>query len=135
MKKILFVCVHNSGRSQMGEGIFNNKAQGCARAISAGTKPAEMVNPVVATAMREIGIEIGTNKPKKLTWEMVKQSDKVISMGCMKDAEGACPAGFLITQDWLIEDPKDKNIEAVRLIRDEIIQRVTKLVEEICFDK
>jgi len=131
MKTILFVCVHNSGRSQMAEAFFNKLAEGKAQALSAGTQPADEVNPVVVEAMREAGINISGNKPKMLTFDMVKKADKMITMGCGAEAEAVCPASFIETEDWALEDPKGKSLEQVRKIRDEIKERVSKLVKEI----
>jgi len=131
MKTVLFVCVHNSGRSQMAEAFFNKLAGGKAQALSAGTQPADEVNPVVVEAMREAGIDISGNKPKALTIDMVEKADRMITMGCGAEAEAVCPASFIETEDWALEDPKGKTIEAVRKIRDEIKERVTKLLNEI----
>ena len=106
MKTILFVCVHNSGRSQMAEAFFNKLAGGKAQALSAGTQPADKVNPVVVEAMREAGINIGGNKPKLLTMDRVKKADRMITMGC--GAEGVCPAPlFEKVIDWQLEDPRE----------------------------
>jgi protein-tyrosine-phosphatase len=131
MKTVLFVCIHNSGRSQMAEAFFNEMAKGKAKAISAGTKPSDSVNPVVIEAMKEEGIDIGDNKPKMLTMEMVQSADKMITMGCGADTEGVCPASFIETEDWGLEDPKDKPITEVRIIRDEIKKRVSELLAEL----
>ncbi len=130
-KTVVFVCVHNSGRSQMAEAFFNQIAQGNAIAISAGTQPTDKVNPVVVEAMQESGIDISGNKPKMLTMEMVEKADKMITMGCGADAGGLCPASFIETEDWALEDPKGKSLEQVRIIRDEIKKRVEKLVKEM----
>ncbi|OGO00440.1 MAG: arsenate reductase [Chloroflexi bacterium RBG_13_52_14] len=129
MKIVLFVCVGNSGRSQMAEAFFNHFAQGKARAISAGTEPAPAVSRTAIEAMRELGIDISKNKPKPLTPEMINQANMVITMGC--GAEAACPASWVETRDWVLEDPKDKLIEKVREIRDEIKARVVKLLKEL----
>jgi len=131
MKTVLFVCVHNSGRSQMAEAFFNHTAKGKAQAYSAGTQPANKVNPVVVEAMREAGIDISGNKPKMLTMDMVEKADKMITMGCGAEAEAVCPASFIETEDWTLEDPQGKSLEQVRRIRDEIKERVNKLVKEI----
>jgi len=106
-------------------------ANGKALALSAGTQPGDKVHPVVIEAMRETGIDISDNKPKMLTLEMTEKSDRMITMGCGADAGGLCPASFIESEDWALEDPKDKSLVQVRLIRDEIKQRVAKLVEEI----
>ena len=131
MKTIVFVCVHNSSRSQMAEAFFNKMAGSKANAISAGTQPADTLNPTVVEAMREVGIDIVSNKPKALTLEMVEKADRMITMGCGAEAGGLCPASFVETEDWELEDPKDKPIEQVRLIRDNIKQRVAKLISEL----
>jgi len=131
MKTILFVCVHNSGRSQMAEAFFNQLAKGKAQALSAGTQPAYDVNPVVVAAMREVGIDISGNKPKALTMDMVEKADRMITMGCGTEAGAVCPASFIETEDWALEDPHGKTLEEVRKIRDEIKDRVTKLLSEI----
>ena len=128
MKVMLFVCVHNSGRSQMAEAFFNKLAEGKAKAISAGTQPADEVNPVVVEAMREVGIDISANKPKALTPEMMDKANRIVTMGC--GAEGVCPASFVETEDWALEDPKGKTLEQVRKIRDSIKERVVKLLGE-----
>ena len=129
MKTVLFVCMHNSGRSQMAEAFFNQVAKGKARTISAGTEPAAAVDSTVVEAMREVGIDISGNRPKALTEEMLDEADRVITMGC--GVEGTCPASMVETEDWGLEDPKDKPLEKVREIRDEIKARVAKLLEQI----
>jgi protein-tyrosine-phosphatase len=131
IKTVLFVCIHNSGRSQMAEAFFNEMAKGKAKAISAGTKPSDSVNPVVIKAMKEEGIDIGNNKPKMLTMEMVQSANLMITMGCGADTGGVCPASFIETEDWGLEDPKDKPITEVRKIRDEIKKRVADLMSDI----
>ena len=128
MKTVLFVCVGNAGRSQMAEAFFNQAAGGKARAVSAGTKPASGVDPRTVEVMREVGIDISGNKPKALTMEMLEQADRVITMGC--GVEGVCPASFVQTEDWQLEDPKGKPIEEVRRIRDEIRARVLRLLQK-----
>jgi arsenate reductase len=129
MKTVLFICVHNAGRSQMAEGFFTQMAKGKAKAISAGSKPADRVNPAAVEAMQEGGIDISPNKPKLLTVEMMEGIDKVITMGCGEDA--SCPASWVETEDWKLEDPAGKSIEQVRKIRDEIETRVKKLLDEL----
>lgn len=129
MKTVLFVCVHNSGRSQMAEAFFNQMAHGQAQALSAGTGPAEAVNSVVIKVMREVAIDISAHKPKALTSRMLKQADRVVTMGC--GVKGICPATFVETEDWALEDPKGKSLEQVRQIRDEIKERVTKMLAGI----
>jgi len=129
MKKVLFVCVHNSGRSQMAEAFFNKLAEGKASASSAGTDPAPQVNPVAVEAMREVGIDISRQKPKALTFEMVEKTDRVVTMGC--GVEGVCPASFVPTEDWELDDPAGKPLDEVRRIRDQIRARVTELLKEL----
>ncbi|MDO8716436.1 MAG: arsenate reductase ArsC [Dehalococcoidales bacterium] len=129
MKTVLFVCVHNAGRSQMAEAFFNHLAKGRAQAYSAGTQPSSL-NPVVVEAMRETGIDISKNRPKLMTWEMAEQADRVITMGC-GGIEGACPGPIIQAEDWGLEDPQGKSIEVVRKIRDEIKGRVSMLLDEI----
>lgn len=129
MKTVLFVCVHNSGRSQMAEAFFNQLAKGKAKGLSAGTQPAEEVNPIVTDVMREVGIDISNNKPKALTIDLVEKADKMITMGCGAEAEAVCPASFIETEDWKLDDPKGKSVEEVRLIRDEVKERVAILVD------
>ncbi|HJX13336.1 MAG TPA: arsenate reductase ArsC [Dehalococcoidales bacterium] len=129
MKTVLFVCVHNSGRSQMAEAFFNKLARGRARAISAGTRPAVHTDRNVVQAMREIGIDIRRQRPKVLTLEMMEKADRVITMGC--GAEETCPASFVPTEDWNLDDPEGKSPEEVRRIRDEIQNRVAALVREL----
>ena len=129
MKTILFVCVHNSGRSQMAEALFNRLAQGKAIALSAGTDPDDAVDPAVVKVMQEVGIDLSAKKPKALTSEMVDQADKVVTMGC--GVEEVCPATWVETEDWALEDPKGKTLEQVRNIRDQIRERVTRLMNEL----
>ena len=128
MVTVLFICVHNAGRSQMAEGIFNSLSGGRHHAVSAGTQPSAQVGPVVVQVMREIGIEISGNKPKKLTNEMALQADLAISMGCGPDV---CPVTGGEIREWEIEDPHGKPIYEVRIIRDDILLRVKALLNEL----
>jgi protein-tyrosine-phosphatase len=129
-KSILFVCVENAGRSQMAEGFFNKYAPKGYKAISAGTKPVSQINPIAFEVMREAGIDISNQKSKELTDDMIRNSSNIVNMGCME--KESCPTLFLQNLlDWNIEDPKDKPIEKVREIRDEIDQRVKELVASI----
>lgn len=130
MKKVLFVCVHNSGRSQMAEAFFNQHAPAGWQAESAGTLPDMDVNPLVAQVMREVGLDISYQQPKLLVPEMLKEVERIYTMGCDVDS-GVCPAGFLRTEDWGLEDPAGKPNETARRIRDEIRSRVEKLVGEL----
>jgi len=129
MKKILFVCVHNAGRSQIAEAFFNQLAKGKAIAFSAGTKPASQINPVVIQAMNETGLDISKNKPQLLTMEMMENTFRVITMGC--GAEDACPAALVPMEDWGIEDPAGQSIEKVREIRDIIKKKVLHLINTL----
>lgn len=131
MKTILFVCIHNSGRSQMAEAFFNQRAKGKAQAYSAGTQPADKVNPVVVEAMKEVDIDISHNKPKMLSIDMAEKADRMITMGCGADAEAICPASIIETDDWALEDPHGKSFEEVCKIRDEVKERVIKLLQEL----
>ena len=127
-KKILFVCVENAGRSQMAEGFLRKYAPHL-DVSSAGTKPKSQLIPNVVDAMKEIGIDITDQKPKEITKEMISQSITV-NMGCM-DKE-SCPALFVDDViDWNISDPKDKDIEQIRKIRDEIKNQVLDLIKQL----
>ena len=129
MKKILFVCVENAGRSLMAEAFFRKYMSNGFEATSAGTKPSAQVNPIVLQAMKEIGIDIENKIPKYLSSEMLNDSIAV-NMGCM-DKE-SCPALFVKgVLDWNISDPKGKPIEEVRKIRDQIEIKVKKLVKNL----
>ena len=129
-KSVLFVCVQNAGRSQMAEGFFKKYAPKEYEAISAGTIPVSEINPLAVQAMSEIGIDISIQKSKEITEDMIRNSSKIVNMGCMD--KQSCPTLFLQNLiDWNIEDPKDKPIEIVREIRDEIEQRVKELVANI----
>jgi arsenate reductase len=129
MKKVLFVCVHNSGRSQMAEAFLNHLAKGKAVAISAGTQPTQQMNSTAVQAMLKVGIDIRNQKPKLLTLEMLENADRVITMGC--SVEQACPASFVPTEDWELEDPEGKPIEKVRQIRAQIEAKVEALIREL----
>ncbi|MEM0054527.1 MAG: arsenate reductase ArsC [Candidatus Micrarchaeia archaeon] len=130
MKKfVLFVCVGNSGRSQMAEAFFNAKAPVGFFAISAGTKPEKEVNPIVVEVMKEKGIDISSNRPKKVEEWMFRDAFKIIIMGCGDDS---CPALFLKkVEDWHLDDPKGKPIEEVRKIRDIIESKVDELIRSL----
>jgi protein-tyrosine-phosphatase len=129
MKKVLFVCVHNSGRSQMAEAFFNKLSRGRASATSAGTRPASQIDPTVIEAMLEVNIDISKQMPKQLTIEIMEKADLVITMGC--NVEETCPAGFMPTVDWNLNDPQGKALEEVRQIRDEIRTKVEELIRQI----
>jgi arsenate reductase len=127
-KTIMFVCVHNAGRSQMAAGFMRELGGDRVEVLSAGSAPKDSINPVAVEAMLELGIDIANQKPKVLTPEAVQQSDVVITMGC----GDACPyyPGKRY-EDWVLEDPAGQGIEPVREIRDEIKRRVETLLAEI----
>jgi len=130
MKRVLFVCVENAGRSQMAEAFANHYGKGKLIASSAGVMLADRVNPVVVEVMKEKGIDISMNKPKLLTTKMAEEADRIITMGC--SVEKFCPAPlFKNVIDWRLEDPKGKPIDKVRKIRDKIEVKVLKLIAEI----
>jgi arsenate reductase len=129
---VLFVCVHNAGRSQMAAGWLQALAGESIEVRSAGTAPAEQVNPVAVEAMREAGVDITQATPKALTVDAVQVSDVVITMGC-GDACPILPATRYL--DWPLDDPAGQGIEAVRPIRDEIRRRVEELVAELLPDR
>jgi len=131
MKKVLFICVENAGRSQMAEAFARQYG---ADAISAGTVPSTSVNPIVVEAMNERGINLSTYKPKMLTDNMIEDADYVVTMGCR--AQDVCPKPLVVKMqkkliDWHIDDPKGKPIEEVRKIRTEIESKVIDLFEKI----
>lgn len=130
MKKILFVCVENAGRSQMAEAFFKKFMPKGFEVISAGTKPSDKVNPIVLQAMNEIGIDMKNQTPKTISQQIISESEKTVNMGCM-DQE-SCPALFLKdVLDWQIPDPKGKSIEQVREIRDQIKSKVMDLIQSL----
>jgi arsenate reductase len=126
--EVLFVCVHNAGRSQMAAALLDHYAEGRVHVRSAGSTPADEINPVVVAVMDEVGIDLSKEFPKPLTTDAVEAADVVVTMGC----GDACPVfpgkSYL---DWELEDPSDKDVAAVRRIRDEIDQRVRMLVDEL----
>ena len=133
MKTVLYVCVHNAGRSQMAEAFTNNlaKERGLAvRALSAGTVAGTTINPAAVTVMAEAGISMEEQRPKQLTQTMADSADRIITMGCGVDAD-ACPARIHVTEDWGLDDPKGQPIEKVRHIRDAIEARVECLLAEL----
>ena len=125
---VLFVCVHNAGRSQMAAGYLRHLAADTVEVRSAGSEPAERINPVTVQAMAEEGINITPEQPKILTTDAVKASDVVITMGC----GDTCPfyPGKRY-EDWVLDDPAGQGIEVVRPIRDEIRRRVEQLIDEL----
>ena len=130
-KIVLFVCVENAGRSQIAEAFFRKYAPRGYMTVSAGTRPAGEINPIVIQAMKEMGIDISKQKSKILTEDMIKTAAMRVNMGCM-DRE-ACPMLFIHHNlvEWGIEDPKGKSIEKVREIRDDIEQRVRQLAADL----
>lgn len=149
MKKVIFACVHNAGRSQMAAAWFNHlvtestpnsqtpipnsqfptlNAEGPPRAVSAGTSPATRVHPEVVEAMKEVGIDLSLANPRKLTAELAQDADLLVTMGCGDE----CPyVPGLRIEDWPLEDPKGKPIARVREIRDEIRRRVQQLLDRL----
>jgi len=127
-KRVLFVCVHNAGRSQMAAGLLATLSGGKIEVLSAGSAPKDSINPQAVEVMKEIGIDIANEKPKILTPEAVVASDVVITMGC----GDACPfyPGKRY-EDWVLDDPAGKPIEVVRKIRDEIKMKVERLIQEL----
>jgi arsenate reductase len=125
---VLFVCVHNAGRSQMAAGFLEHLGQGRVEVLSAGSAPKESINPIAVESMLEKGIDIANRKPKILTNESVQASDVVITMGC----GDACPfyPGKRY-EDWVLEDPAGQDLQFVRKVRDEIEERVKQLLIEI----
>jgi arsenate reductase len=125
---VLFVCVHNAGRSQMAAGWLRHLAGDKVEVRSAGSEPGEHVNPAAVEAMAEVGIDITGQTPKKLAWETAESSDVIITMGC----GDACPIfPGKRYEDWKLEDPAGKGVEAVRPIRDEIRTRIEKLLADL----
>lgn len=122
---VLFVCVHNAGRSQMAAAFLTHLSQGAVEVRSAGSAPADEVNPAAVQAMAEVGIDIAAEKPKILTDQAVRESDVVVTMGC----GDSCPfyPGKRY-EDWVLDDPAGKGVESVRPIRDEIRRRVDDLL-------
>jgi arsenate reductase len=129
-RTILFVCIENAGRSQMAEGFFRKYAPEGYKAASAGTKPVSAINPLAVQVMNEVGIDISNQKSKDISEDMMRNSTKIVNMGCME--KESCPTLFLNNLlDWNIEDPKGKPIEMVREIRDEVERRVRELVSDL----
>jgi len=125
---VLFVCVHNAGRSQMAAGFLQHLGEGRIEVLSAGSQPADSVNPAAVEAMAEVGIDIAGNQPKVLTDTAVQTADVVITMGCGDE----CPfyPGKRY-EDWVLDDPAGQGVEAVRPIRDEIKTRVEALIASL----
>ncbi len=126
--EVLFVCVHNAGRSQMAAGFVDKLSAGRVRVRSAGSEPAERLNPRVVEAMAEVGVNLDREHPKPLTDDAVRAADVVVTMGC----GDACPIyPGKRYEDWDLEDPAGKGLEVVRAIRDEIEARVKKLLANL----
>ena len=125
---VLFVCVHNAGRSQMAAGFLTHLAGDAVEVRSAGTAPADEVNPAVVEAMREVGVDLSAETPKVLTADAVQASDFVITMGCGDECPFFPGRTYL---DWELADPAGQGVEAVRPIRDEVRRRVEELLEQL----
>ncbi len=126
--EVLFVCVHNAGRSQMAAGLVKLRSHGRIQVRSAGSAPASEINPAVIEAMSELGVDMSEEFPKPLTDEAVRAADVVITMGC----GDACPIyPGKRYEDWQLDDPAGQNLETVRRIRDELDQRVGRLIGEL----
>ena len=125
---VLFVCVHNAGRSQMAAGWLRRLAGSTVEVRSAGSAPADTVNPAAVEAMKEVGIDITDQTPTKLTWDTAQESDVIVTMGC----GDACPVfPGKRYEDWKLEDPAGKGVESVRPIRDEIKTRIEGLLTDL----
>jgi protein-tyrosine-phosphatase len=125
---VLFVCLHNAGRSQMSQALFERAAEGRHEALSAGTTPGDRVHPEVVEAMRELDIDLADRKPRALTRELAEQADVVVTMGC-GDACPVIPGKRYV--DWDLPDPKGRPLDEVRATRDEIERRVRELADEL----
>jgi protein-tyrosine-phosphatase len=128
MATVLFVCLHNAGRSQMSQALFERAAEGRHTSLSAGTTPGERVHPEVVAVMRELGIDLSDRRPQLLTVELAQQADVVVTMGC-GDACPYIPGKRYV--DWDLPDPKGRPIEEVRATRDEIARRIRALSDEL----
>ena len=130
--EVLFVCVHNAGRSQMAAGLLKLRSEGRIQVRSAGSAPAEEINPNAVVALEELGVEMGEAFPKPLTDEVVRAADVVVTMGC----GDACPIyPGKRYEDWELDDPAGQDLETVRRIRDELDRRVQKLISELLPDE
>jgi arsenate reductase len=128
MSRVLFVCVHNAGRSQMSQALFNRAAGERHEARSAGSEPGDRVHPEVIAAMDEVGLDLRNETPKRLTHELAEWADVVVTMGC-GDACPYIPGKRYL--DWELEDPKGQSLDAVRATRDEIDRRISGLLAEL----
>jgi arsenate reductase (thioredoxin) len=126
--EVLFVCVHNAGRSQMAAGLLDQLAEGRVQVRTAGSEPADRINPAVVEAMAEVGVDLSKELPKPLSDGAVRAADAVITMGC----GDACPIyPGKRYEDWELDDPAEADLDGVRRIRDEIAGRVRRLVDEL----
>jgi protein-tyrosine-phosphatase len=128
VSRVLFVCLHNAGRSQMSEALFERAAAGVHEARSAGTEPAERVHPKVVEAMSELGVDLSARTPQRLTDELAEWADVVVTMGC-GDACPYIPGKRYL--DWDLPDPKGRPLDVVRALRDDIGRRVEDLIREL----
>ena len=125
---VLFLCVHNAGRSQMAAALLESVAGDRLEVLSAGSEPADTLNPAVVEVMKELGLDITHREPRKLTDEMARQADVVVTMGC-GDACPVYPGKRYV--DWELDDPAGRSAEEVRIIRDDIVERVRALAEQL----
>jgi protein-tyrosine-phosphatase len=128
MATVLFVCLHNAGRSQMSAALFERAAHARHRSLSAGTSPAERVHPEVVEVMSELGLDVSDRTPRLLTRELAEQADVVVTMGCGDECPYIPGKRYL---DWDLDDPKGRPVEEVRATRDDIAQRVQTLIAEL----
>ncbi|MFI5005096.1 MAG: low molecular weight phosphatase family protein [Solirubrobacterales bacterium] len=128
MASVLFVCLHNAGRSQISQALFERDAAGRHTALSAGTTPAEHVHPEVVAVMRELGVDLSDRRPRLLTHELAQQADVVVTMGCGDECPYIPGKRYI---DWDLPDPKGRPLAEVRAIRDEIERRVAGLLAEL----
>jgi arsenate reductase (thioredoxin) len=128
MASVLFVCLHNAGRSQMSAALLEHEAAGRHVALSAGTTPGEHVHPEVVEAMRELGIDLSNNRPQLLTRELAEQADLVVTMGCGDECPYIPGKRYL---DWNLPDPNGRPLAEVRATRDEITRRIRRLIDEL----
>ena len=128
MSTVLFVCPQNAGRSQMSQALFERAAQGRHRALSAGTTPAERVHPLVADALKEVGLDVSDRRPQRLTRDLAEQADVVVTMGCGDECPYIPGKRYI---DWELPDPRDRPLSEVRATRDEIASRTESLIREL----
>ncbi|HEY1688972.1 MAG TPA: arsenate reductase ArsC [Solirubrobacteraceae bacterium] len=128
MSTVLFVCLHNAGRSQMSQALFERAANGRHTALSAGTTPAEHIHPEVVEVMREIGVDLADRRPQPLTQDLAKRADLIVTMGCGDECPYIPGKRYL---DWDLPDPKGRELVEVREIRDDLQRRVAALLDEL----